>query len=278
MALFDTGATTLVIAGRRPARRRRRRGMKPAGIDATAPAAGPAPAWTAAFDRFELGGEAISNNRLRVADFDIDDADMLLGIDFFLSHHIYVSKQQSRMYFTYNGGPVFALNKAATRPAAAAGDPAPAAATAADDGRPARAARRGLRPRAATSRSALADLDRACALDPTTAALLRAARRHARAAEAAGQGAGRPRPGAARSTRTQADARLSRAALRTARRIAKARRPTSTRSIARSPPQAQMRLGDGAACISRSISRRRRWRSSTSGCPRIRTRSRRTTR
>ena len=71
---------------------------------------GKADSWTAPFERFELGGEAILHNRLEVGDFDMQDADMLLGIDFFLSHRIYVSKQQSKMFFTYNGGPVFFLN------------------------------------------------------------------------------------------------------------------------------------------------------------------------
>ena len=36
---------------------------------------------------------------------------MLLGIDFFLSHRIYISKAQSKMFVTYNGGTVFALNR-----------------------------------------------------------------------------------------------------------------------------------------------------------------------
>jgi tetratricopeptide (TPR) repeat protein len=34
---------------------------------------------------------------------------MLLGPDFFLSHHIYVANGQRKIYFTYNGGPVFDL-------------------------------------------------------------------------------------------------------------------------------------------------------------------------
>ena len=35
---------------------------------------------------------------------------MLLGSDFFLAHHIYVAYSQDKVYFTYNGGPVFDLN------------------------------------------------------------------------------------------------------------------------------------------------------------------------
>lgn len=34
---------------------------------------------------------------------------MLLGADFFLSHHVYVARSQRAVYFTYNGGSVFNL-------------------------------------------------------------------------------------------------------------------------------------------------------------------------
>jgi tetratricopeptide (TPR) repeat protein len=34
---------------------------------------------------------------------------MLIGADFFLSHHVYVANGQHKMYFSYNGGPVFNL-------------------------------------------------------------------------------------------------------------------------------------------------------------------------
>jgi tetratricopeptide (TPR) repeat protein/predicted aspartyl protease len=58
---------------------------------------------------FEIGGEAIKNTKLSVADIHLDDVDMLIGADFFLSHHIYVARSQNKLYFTYNGGPVFNL-------------------------------------------------------------------------------------------------------------------------------------------------------------------------
>ena len=35
---------------------------------------------------------------------------MLIGADFFLSHRIYVASSQRKLYFTYNGGPVFNLD------------------------------------------------------------------------------------------------------------------------------------------------------------------------
>jgi hypothetical protein len=37
--------------------------------------------------------------------------DMVLGADFFLTHRIYVANNQQKMYFTYNGGPVFDLSR-----------------------------------------------------------------------------------------------------------------------------------------------------------------------
>ena len=161
---FDTGASTLVsLAGARHAGVKVE-DMKPAG-DISGIARGSAKAWMAAFPRFEIGGEAILNNHLNVADFELHDADMILGIDFFLSHHIYVSKQQSRMFFTYAGGPVFADN--VQSPASDAAPTAGAADQLDADGY----ARRGEASRARGDlKGALADLDRACALEPKNAA------------------------------------------------------------------------------------------------------------
>jgi tetratricopeptide (TPR) repeat protein len=171
-ALFDTGATSVVSA-----QAARRAGIdeatwKPAGA-AYGVGRGTVKQWIAPFERFAIGGEAVVDGRILVADFDLGDADMLIGIDFFLSHRIYVSRQQSRMYFTYAGGPVFALDRVARTGAVdAASDDADvpvdeSPAQAAD-----RLARRGL---ASAARhdfdSALADLDRACALDPASGAL-----------------------------------------------------------------------------------------------------------
>jgi predicted aspartyl protease/Tfp pilus assembly protein PilF len=161
--VFDTGASTTVTLDAA-----RHAGVKEADMvpeaDMHGAGKGSARQWTALFDRFELGGEQINHNRLEVADFDMDDGDMLLGIDFFLSHHIYVSAQQKKMYFTYNGGPVFTLNHAAA--------PAPAASGAEADALDAD----GYLRRGAASQArgdlpgALADLDRACTLAPTHAA------------------------------------------------------------------------------------------------------------
>jgi tetratricopeptide (TPR) repeat protein/predicted aspartyl protease len=62
-------------------------------------------------------GEEIKNARLRIADLDLGIADMSIGADFFLSHRIFVANTQGKLYFTYNGGPVFDL-RPTSKPAA----------------------------------------------------------------------------------------------------------------------------------------------------------------
>jgi tetratricopeptide (TPR) repeat protein/predicted aspartyl protease len=74
--------------------------------------------YIAPFASFKFAdGEEIKNARLRVADIDIGIADMLIGDDFFLSHRIFIANNQGKLYFTYNGGPVFDL-RAAAKPGA----------------------------------------------------------------------------------------------------------------------------------------------------------------
>ena len=142
------------------------------------------PAWIAPFSSFEIGDEQIHNTHLRVADrADLFDVDMLLGADFFLSHRIYVANAQHKVFFTYNGGPVFNLAvqrlASSTQPTStaaaqgAAAPPAPTAtpaqiATAANQ--PTDAAGFARRGSAFASRGdfahAIADLTRACDLAP----------------------------------------------------------------------------------------------------------------
>jgi tetratricopeptide (TPR) repeat protein/predicted aspartyl protease len=127
------------------------------------------------------GGEEIKQTRIRVGESDLDFTDMLIGADFFLSHRIFVANSQNKLYFTYNGGPVF--NLATSVPAAppTASDTA-SANNAADAHQPesegkvspdepsdaAAWARRGT---ASAGRRdfdhAIADLTRACDLEPT---------------------------------------------------------------------------------------------------------------
>jgi len=69
---------------------------------------GSGPSWIAPFASFKIGDEEIRNTHLRIGSERLD-ADMLLGADFFLSHRVYVATGQRKLYFTYNGGPVFDL-------------------------------------------------------------------------------------------------------------------------------------------------------------------------
>jgi len=79
--------------------------------------------YIAPFASFKFAdGEEIKNARLRVADLDIGIAEMLIGADFFLSHRIFIANNQGKLYFTYNGGPVFDL-RATSKPAASIGRP-----------------------------------------------------------------------------------------------------------------------------------------------------------
>jgi hypothetical protein len=81
--------------------------------------------WMATFSSFRIGAEEIQNARLRIADIDLLDCDMLLGADFFQSHHVYVATHQRKLYFTYTGGPVFKRNVAPQSPVPDGGAPTP---------------------------------------------------------------------------------------------------------------------------------------------------------
>lgn len=155
---------------------------------------GVAKTWLVPVQSFQLGGEKVEHAHLLMAHLNYygdyyarmgyatnSFPDMLLGDDFFLSHRIYVAYSQSRIYFTYNGGPLFNLNlpqvlSGKTEPPAAPG--AGTAATAAQGGQATsdtqpdagRLRRQGMA-YAAMRRfdPALADLTRACELAPNQA-------------------------------------------------------------------------------------------------------------
>jgi tetratricopeptide (TPR) repeat protein len=123
--------------------------------------------WIAPFASFKIGDEEIRNTHLRIGDMSWLGADMLIGEDFFLSHRILAANGQGKLYFTYNGGPVFNLTTMPVEPGA------PAAATQPAQDQPLDAAGYARRGTASTSRrefaSALADLTKAIELDRTQA-------------------------------------------------------------------------------------------------------------
>jgi tetratricopeptide (TPR) repeat protein/predicted aspartyl protease len=132
--MFDTGADLSLLSLRAAARA----GVTPdtpgvvkAGISGGLGRAA-ADTWLAPFDSFKIGDEQIQHTKLRFGDLSFPDTDMLIGADFFLSHRVFVASSQRKLYFTYNGGPVFNLTTGPLgRPAqiAARGAAAPALAT-----------------------------------------------------------------------------------------------------------------------------------------------------
>ena len=126
--------------------------------------------WIAPVARLQIGGETIEHTHLEVIRMTTlgPGIGLVLGADFFLSHHVYIANRQHKIYFTYRGGPVFALGQPGS--AGVARNPAGASAanlTAAEWIRRAMAARAREQ-----YRQALAEFKRACALAPTDARCL----------------------------------------------------------------------------------------------------------
>jgi tetratricopeptide (TPR) repeat protein len=111
---FDTGAFTSILSAKAAARA----GVKPdsegvveAGYSGGV-GRGRVKNYIARFASFKIGdAEEIKNARLRIADMDLEFADMLLGADFFVSHRIFVANREHKLFLSYNGGPVFDLSK-----------------------------------------------------------------------------------------------------------------------------------------------------------------------
>lgn len=106
-AVFDTGSPYTLITDKAATR---------AGVRTTDPGVTPigeargldgaVRAWVGVFKSVKVGDEEIQNAPLEIGASDAD-LDMLIGADFFLSHHIYVANSQDQIYFAYAGGPVF---------------------------------------------------------------------------------------------------------------------------------------------------------------------------
>ena len=180
-AVFDTGAQRSVLSltgARRAGVKNTDAGVIAGGVSGGI-GRGLVETWIAPFSVVDIGGEQVKNTHLRIADIKVADADMVIGADFFLSHRIYVAKSQRKLYFTYNGGPVFNLE---VQPQAGAAAPAATPATPAADttvaagappppDAPTDAAGFTRRGDAFMARDefaqAAADFDRAAALEPT---------------------------------------------------------------------------------------------------------------
>ena len=168
---FDTGAATSILSLKAAAHA----GIKPdsPGVVSAGTSYGIGKntfaSYIAPFASFKIGDEEIKNTRLRIGDIELPYVDMLIGADFFLSHRIYVANSQRKLYFTYNGGPVFNLstgNRPVTDVATNASTQAPTKEDAAIED----AADYGRRGAALAARrefdQALTALSRACELAP----------------------------------------------------------------------------------------------------------------
>jgi tetratricopeptide (TPR) repeat protein len=181
--MFDTGSSASIMT----LETAKKAGIVPTSAEVTpggtvAGFGGDTPrSWIGTFSSFKIGDEEIYHTRLRFGAAYLVGADMLIGADFFLSHRIYVASSQHKLYFTYNGGPVFNLSMnpgSATQtvtPAAqqgsAAMEPTTGVSEAALLDEPVDAAGYARRAAASASRhdyaAAIKDLTRACELDPT---------------------------------------------------------------------------------------------------------------
>jgi predicted aspartyl protease len=135
LALLDSGSGHSTVTSQLV----QRPGMAPASAAAATPMQGiagrPVATSVAVFPTLSIGQEQIQNVRLRVADLfkssrethtgsmiptdPLNAPDMLIGADFFLAHRIYIARSQGKVYFTYQGGPIFQTEVPGPAPAAA---------------------------------------------------------------------------------------------------------------------------------------------------------------
>src|SRR5438477_3085750 len=167
-AVFDTGAGSWIlswVAAKRAGITRTSAGVVPSG-QSRGLGRSMVDTWLAPINTVKIGTEEVRNIKLHIADIGVPDLDMLIGADFFLSHRVYVANALRRIYFTYDGGPVF--NTSPSKVIDEQGTPQTIAADSGPD--PTDAAGFSRRGAAETARrdykAALADLDRAIAMDP----------------------------------------------------------------------------------------------------------------
>jgi tetratricopeptide (TPR) repeat protein/predicted aspartyl protease len=116
-AIFDTGADRSVMTRAAAARA----GIRPndPGVVAAGYTVGAGRrilhTWIAPIRSFKIGGEEAHNTKILFSEIEPTGADMLIGMDFFLAHHVFVANGQHKLYVTYNGGPVFNLDQTPLR-------------------------------------------------------------------------------------------------------------------------------------------------------------------
>jgi clan AA aspartic protease (TIGR02281 family) len=166
-ALLDTGAPSTSLSLRAAGRAGIEESqMQRSGFVGGA-GAGRARTWTATVASIEIATQRLNDSRLTVSETSSEDHDMIIGLDYFLAHRIYISKREDKLYATWNGQSVFpsGSGKAGPLDTRMAALPLPLDPQDADA-----LARRGAASLAAGQLdSALDDLNRATTLAPTVA-------------------------------------------------------------------------------------------------------------
>lgn len=114
--LFDTGSSRSILTlsgAKRVGITPSSPGVKPLGLIGTGIGTKWLEVWLAPLATFEIGDEKIEHSHILIGNFHLPGLrfDMVLGTDFFVSHHILVAIHRDKLYFTYNGGPVFDVGK-----------------------------------------------------------------------------------------------------------------------------------------------------------------------
>lgn len=110
--LFDTAASTTILdtaAASRAGVTPQSPGAMQGGVIHGA-AGRPVKTWLVPVRSVRIVNEEIHGSLIRIGTLALPNVEMVLGTDFFLSHHVYLANGQRRIYFTYEGGPVFAGN------------------------------------------------------------------------------------------------------------------------------------------------------------------------
>jgi tetratricopeptide (TPR) repeat protein len=114
--LFDTGAARSVLtvaAARRAGITLASPGVKWLGKVSSGIGRKWLNTWIAPVATFRIGDEVIEHTHITVSAIHMPGlhVGMLLGEDFFLSNHVLIAAHRRRLYFTYNGGPIFAIGQ-----------------------------------------------------------------------------------------------------------------------------------------------------------------------
>jgi predicted aspartyl protease len=108
--VFDSGLTRSIItrdAAARAGVKVKTKERVDAGV-AEAPGLEHLKTYVGEFATFKIGdNEQLRNVKIPIADVKLRYADMLLGADFFMAHHIIVGNKEERLMMSYNGGPPF---------------------------------------------------------------------------------------------------------------------------------------------------------------------------